>query len=43
MMPDLKAAMREAFGKCPNCNTRLVAGRWLKWCERKGCKWVAAK
>lgn len=40
---DLVGAMREAFGKCPDCNTPLVAGHWLKWCESRTCRWVGPK
>lgn len=43
MKLDVKAAMREAFGKCPKCNNRLVAGDWLKWCTQRGCRWWALK
>lgn len=40
---DLKTVMREAFGKCPKCGTRLLTGDWLKWCNKRGCRWWALK
>lgn len=39
---DLQAAFREAFGKCPKCGTKAVAGRWLRWCPKR-CNWQAPK
>lgn len=40
---DIAGAMREAFGNCPKCGKKAVAGYWLKWCERRGCQWIAPK
>jgi uncharacterized protein (DUF983 family) len=39
-MPDVKDAMRLAFGKCPRCGQRLTYGNWLRWCTKRGCMWV---
>jgi hypothetical protein len=39
---DIKAAMREAFGKCPKCGSKAVAGQWLRFCPKR-CRWAAPK
>lgn len=36
-------ALRVAFGKCPECNVPFVVGRWLRWCPKRGCSWLAPK
>lgn len=38
---DFKAAMRTAFGKCPEHNESLMHGNWLRWCEVRGCTFIA--
>lgn len=38
---DFKAAMRSAFGKCPEHNKPVAYGRWLRWCEERGCTYIA--
>lgn len=42
-MPDVKKAMRLAFGKCPDCNEPMVGGRWLRWCPDRKCGWVGPR
>lgn len=37
----VKEAMAETFGKCVNCNAPVVGGRWLRWCPKKSCNYVA--
>lgn len=40
---DLKAALREAFGKCPEHDVPVIVGHWLKWCPKKECSWLGVK
>lgn len=40
---DVHATLRKAFGNCPTCGTKMVAGYWLRWCPDKKCGWVGPK
>jgi hypothetical protein len=43
-MSDVKAAMRLAFNRCPRCGEKsLTYGHWLRWCQRRGCRWIGAQ
>lgn len=39
----VKEAMAETFGKCTQCNTPVVMGRWLRWCPKKSCNYIALR
>lgn len=35
---NMRAAMRLLFNKCPDCDTTLVRGSWLRWCPDRSCQ-----